>query len=214
MMSPPFPVGIRLFLDMSEKDPKSVNSLSQFRYRFAIRVKRKYSYKWHMSCWIVRDLFAFLTDNSLPAVSLPVDMPVFVSKTDDSEAATEREYWINERNEIFRIEDPRGKNTHRRTDNVLSGNSTSSAGSEKDPRGTLTPMMYPVIMPYSVYPMTQEGEGTQSYPMVVNQPYMPVYPAGEGNGYVTYVDNMGLVYYAPMTLPQGEEPRQESSREV
>ena len=39
-------------------------------------------------------------------------------------------------------------------------------------------------------------------------------PAGEGNGYVTYVDNMGLVYYAPMTLPQGEEPRQESSREV
>ena len=114
MMSPPFPVGIRLFLDMSEKDPKSVNSLSQFRYRFAIRVKRKYSYKWHMSCWIVRDLFAFLTDNSLPAVSLPVDMPVFVSKTDDSEAATEREYWINERYEIFRIEDPRGKNTHRR----------------------------------------------------------------------------------------------------
>lgn len=169
-----------------------------------------------MSCWIVRDLFAFLADNTSPAVSLPVDMPVFVSKTDESEAATEREFWINERNEILRIEDPRGKNGHHRTDSVLSGNSTSSAGSEKDPRGaTMSPVMYPIIMPYSVpvYPMTQE-EGTQSaFPVVMNQPFLPVYPGGEGSGYVTYVDNMGLVYYAPMTMPQGaEEPRQESSR--
>ena len=172
-----------------------------------------------MSCWIVRDLFAFLADNTFPAVSLPVDMPVFVSKTDESEAATEREFWLNERNEILRIEDPRGKSGHRHTDSVLSGNSTSSAGSEKDPRGpAMSPMMVPVILPYSVpvYPMPQEGEGVQSaYPVMMNQPFVPVYPGSEGSGYVTYVDNMGLVYYAPMTMPQGaEEPRQESSRDL
>ena len=51
--------------------------MSHFRYRFAIRVKRRFSYTWYLSCWIIRDLLSLLQGVSSPKLVVPTDTPVF-----------------------------------------------------------------------------------------------------------------------------------------
>ena len=60
----------------TSKNTASV-SLARFKYRYAIRVRRRYSYRWYLSCWLVRDLWEALSLSPSPSITLVPDVPVF-----------------------------------------------------------------------------------------------------------------------------------------
>lgn len=202
-------------------------SLSHFRYRFAIRVKRKYSYKWYLSCWIIRDLFSLLTQSPTNHVLLPLDQPIFpcMAGSDSNilgpECNSEDEIVMSEQNTILSVSSaaelklkhqqsishPREDMSHTRTASALSeqsgGSLMSVYSNEENSEVTNIPSIsgnVPVPQPVL-------------YPFVM--PYsMPVFPmpqtdmnsdrdSGEGTqtGYPLMINQMPVI----PVYPQGTD---------
>ena len=198
-------------------------SLSHFRYRFAIRVKRRYSYKWCLSCWIIRDLYSLLTDAPTTHVQLPVDQPIFphMDCSDShygSDWDSEDEIVMGDQNTIISVSsaaDLRMK--HRQTGtqvkDVTEHNRTESTLSQQS--GNSLVSVYSSHEENSDIPTRQTGTGNPSvsqpvlYPFVM--PYsMPVFPmpqpepvlecdSGDGTqaGYPMMINQMPVIPIYP-----------------
>ena len=155
-------------------------SLTHFRYRSAIRVKRRFSYTWFLSCWIVRDLMTLLQHAASDAVSLPIDEPLFpYMPGSQSSLEPEAEFVMNDKNQIIATHTaaelkrkahtpslPQGaggeESKHNRSESALSNQSTGSCVSytsaepvEGESAVSQVPVanntiMYPYMMPYPI----------------------------------------------------------------
>lgn len=76
----------------------TLQSLTHFKYRYAIRIKRRYSFTWYLSCWLIRDLTENMNVSFSPDVVLPFDSPVFPympgSSATDSQMEPESEIMV------------------------------------------------------------------------------------------------------------------------
>ena len=155
-------------------------SLTHFRYRFAIRVKRRFSYTWFLSCWIVRDLMTLLQHADSDAVALPIDEPLFpYMPGSQSSLEPEAEFVMNDKNQIIATHTaaelkrkthtpslPQGvgseESKHNRSESALSNQSTGSCVSytsaepvEGESAVSQVPVannaiMYPYVVPYPI----------------------------------------------------------------
>ena len=82
------------------------SSFTRFKYRYAIRIKRRYSYTWYLSCWIIRDLSECISSSTDSFIPLSVDLPLFPYMPGSTEAGhveQEAEFLI-QKNSIQKID--------------------------------------------------------------------------------------------------------------
>lgn len=98
-----FDVNLNNTVDMSSHHTvDNLQSLTHFKYRYAIRIKRRYSFTWYLSCWLIRDLTESMNVSFSPDVVLPLDSPIFPympgSSAIDSQMEPESEIMVRDGN--------------------------------------------------------------------------------------------------------------------
>ena len=110
-------------------------SLSHFRYRFAIRVKRRFSYTWYLSCWIIRDLLSLLQGVSSPKLVVPTDTPVFPfmpGATNLPVSEPEAEFVMSAQNTVVALHSAAGAKRHQQESMTVPENGSQKRPSEQN----------------------------------------------------------------------------------
>ena len=180
----------------------SESSLAHFRYRFAIRVKRRFSYTWYLSCWIVRDLLVLMKGAASAEIALPVDTPQFpYMPGSQSTLEPEAELVMDDKNHVIathtaaELKKKAHAANHSRSESALSNQSTASCASmlsngapetgEAAPSAGVgavvmgnNTVMYPYMVPYPISMCCVPGTEASSVELTNPVMYSAYYPPG------------------------------------